>query len=103
MWGVSLPWHRFSSSSCPQFANFSHENWTSELRELAGYPPFCGVSPADFVYHDVDGRLTRQLLPNEPALEGATPEYFIEVKSTSGTQDNSFYTSLSQLQTVRSV
>lgn len=70
---------------------FSHVNWTSEMCEFAGYPAFEGVSHSDFWYHDAQGVLTRELFPDTPSFHGATPEYFIEVKSTSGTQNDRFF------------
>ncbi|KAH7102342.1 hypothetical protein BKA62DRAFT_769775 [Auriculariales sp. MPI-PUGE-AT-0066] len=76
---------------CEHLPNFDLVNWTSELRHFGGLPAFRGVSYADFQYHDHTGTLTRLLLPHETALHGATPEVFIEVKSTSGSQSNTFF------------
>jgi len=83
--------------------DFTGANWTSELRRFAELPPFSGISYADFQYQDHSGELTRQLLPHEPEVHGATPEVFIEVKSTSGSQDNIFHMSSQQFRRVSHV
>jgi len=81
--------------------NFTVDNWTSELRNgIPDLPPFVGISYADFRYHDLTGELTRQLLPHQPEIHGATPEIFIEVKATTGTQDEIFHMSPLQLRYV---
>jgi hypothetical protein len=76
--------------------DFTYANWTSEMREFAEYPAFDGVSHADFQYHDSQGILTGELFPDTPSFLGATPEYFIEVKSTSGAQGDHFFMRESQ-------
>ena len=70
---------------------FTYQNWTSPFRKLAGFPSFTGEELADFVYHDESGVLTRLLFSSQPEYHNATPEYFIEVKATSGDQSNTFF------------
>ncbi|KZV84329.1 hypothetical protein EXIGLDRAFT_842290 [Exidia glandulosa HHB12029] len=87
--------------------DFGHENWTSELRVHAGFPPFEGEELADFQYRDTSGALTRALFASEPDLMDARPEYLIEVKSTSGGQSEPFHMKrrqfLQALQATRSI
>lgn len=80
---------------------FSYENWTSSLRILAGFPAFIGESLADFSYVDTDGALTEKLYPGSGHLLSASPvEYLIEVKATSGEQNDVFYMSRNQFHQV---
>jgi hypothetical protein len=76
--------------------DFSGEaNWTSSLRERAGFAEFTGseLESSDFTYHDKDGVLTRYFqqmqhpysVPawlNTVFLDGSAPLYHLEVKST---------------------
>jgi hypothetical protein len=87
---------------CWLLPGFTHANWTSEARESAGHPKFEGISHADFWYHDLQGVFTRELFPDKPHFHGATPEYFIEVKSTSGPQGDRLFMHGSQFLKARS-
>lgn len=71
--------------------DFSYENWTSELRVHAGFQRFDGEELADFQYLDASGLLTQALFAEDPDYVGTRPEYFIEVKSTSGSQAEPFH------------
>ena len=74
--------------------NFSaEENWTSSLRDRAGFTPYGQREVSDFTYRDVDGRLTshfQQMLSadalpqwlNTVNSDGGGPTYRLEVKST---------------------
>jgi len=79
-----------------QLPNFDYNNWTSELRVMAGFPGIASEdSVADFAYRDDDGRLTKLLFPDEPHVfdNGARYEYLLEVKSTTGEQGDAFHMS----------
>ncbi|KAH7102306.1 hypothetical protein BKA62DRAFT_699996 [Auriculariales sp. MPI-PUGE-AT-0066] len=73
-----------------QLPNFGAENWTSPLRVHAGYESFIGSEDADFEYADEQSVLTRMLFPKSIELFNATPNYFIEVKATSGSRSTPF-------------
>ena len=72
-------------------------NVHSEYRDLA---PWSGPETADLVYEDIDSVLTKILIDagylSQRGWEGATPTYFIEVKTTAGTCETPFYMSNSQ-------
>lgn len=73
--------------------SFGHNNWQSTIRYLASDHPrygdltdWNGVETSDIVYEDSSSALT-DLLINKGHLSdeqwgGATPKYYIEVKST---------------------
>ncbi|EJD42159.1 hypothetical protein AURDEDRAFT_186149 [Auricularia subglabra TFB-10046 SS5] len=70
---------------------FTYENWTSPFRSLAGHPAFDQQELSDFVYHDKSGTLTKHLFSRGSEYYKAAPEYFIEVKTTSGDQSETFH------------
>ncbi|KZV83797.1 hypothetical protein EXIGLDRAFT_304399 [Exidia glandulosa HHB12029] len=79
-----------------QLPNFGYENWTSTLRILAGFPAFIAESLADFTYEDTDGSLTEKLYPGSTSAMSPRPEYLMEVKATSGDQNDTFFMSRNQ-------
>jgi len=84
--------------------DFGPDNWTSELRHLVpGFAPFRGHAYADFTYVDSQGQLTRNWFGPEKAAawHGRWPKYHIEVKSTSGDENEPFHMSPNQMATVR--
>ncbi|KAH7102365.1 hypothetical protein BKA62DRAFT_700171 [Auriculariales sp. MPI-PUGE-AT-0066] len=83
-----------------QISAFDYQHWTSELRVHAGYPGIASeVSLADFVYRDDHGELTSLIFPRDsaPSNPQHTFEYLIEVKSTTGPQDEVFHMSRQQM------
>ncbi len=84
--------------------DFGPDNWTSELREFVpGFTPFRDQAYADFTYLDRQGQLTRAWFGAEKATawHGRWPRYHIEVKSTSGEENEPFHMSRFQMATVR--
>ncbi len=84
--------------------DFGRDNWTSELRHFVpGFAPFHGQAYADFTYFDTQGQLTRTWFGPEKAAawQGRWPRYHIEVKSTSGEENEPFHMSPNQMATVR--
>ncbi|KAJ7125259.1 hypothetical protein C8R44DRAFT_980460 [Mycena epipterygia] len=82
--------------------HFTIDNWTSELRgEIPGLPPYPppADSVADFRYSDTEGILTNILFGNATfnAWAERWPEYHIEVKSTSASEETPFHMSARQL------
>jgi hypothetical protein len=84
--------------------DFGPDNWTSELRHLVpGFAPFRSHAYADFTYIDSQGHLTQNWFGPEKAAawQGRWPKYHIEVKSTSGDENEPFHMSPIQMATVR--
>ncbi|KAE8447535.1 hypothetical protein EG329_010665 [Mollisiaceae sp. DMI_Dod_QoI] len=87
---------------------FDWDNWRSTIRkEVRIHPRYANMLPwphryetADIVYNDVHSILTRYLIDagylDEEAWAGATPEYFIEVKTTTGACHDRFFLSSNQ-------
>ena len=69
---------------------FSHLNWTSELRNFTKFDKFIGGSVTDFMYHDAKGTLTNLLFGSDRRKEwkGAWPTFYLEVKTTNASIDN---------------
>jgi len=69
---------------------FTYENWTSGLRDRAGFEAFEGNEDrcADFTFQDVKARMTEWLVKKgvEEARTWVSkpPVYHVEVKSTTG-------------------
>ncbi|KAJ7725654.1 hypothetical protein DFH07DRAFT_931477 [Mycena maculata] len=84
--------------------DFTMDNWTSELRgEIPDFPPHSAGSMADFHYTDEQGVLTRTLFGEDIYKKWADhwPQYYLEVKSTSGQhQTVPFHMSSRQLELV---
>lgn len=87
--------------------SFGRGNWKSTIRkEARQHPDYHDLSPwigsetADIVYQDSESYLTALLiehgyLPEEQWRE-VTPQYYIEVKTTTGSCESPFFTSKSQ-------
>lgn len=62
--------------------------------------PWTGRETSDIVYHDTQGVLTELLILNRyldrGRWDGRTPQYFIEVKTTTSSYDTPFFMSDSQ-------
>jgi hypothetical protein len=90
---------------------FSRSNWRSNIRkEVTIHPdyhdlnPWSGAETADIVYKDTDSFLTRLLVEKgylpSASWQSTHPEYFMEVKSATGTCDTQFYMSKGQYRLV---
>lgn len=91
--------------------DFSRGNWQSTIRdyvrvhdEYSDMQPWQGMETADFRYTDTNGTLTSFLI-NKGYLRsnvwsGKRPEYYLEVKSTSGPCETAFYMSKYQYKRV---
>ncbi|KAI0052020.1 hypothetical protein FA95DRAFT_1533561 [Auriscalpium vulgare] len=82
--------------------SFGPDNWTSELRgQVPGFLPYQGQSLADFTYRDVYGTLTAYWYGMEKmgAWRGHWPMFHIEVKATSGAENEPFHMSRRQMNT----
>jgi len=87
------------------------DNWRSTIRgEVAVHPAYMdleswrGRETADIVYTDTNSYLTRMLIRRgylEDLWIEAEPEYFIEVKTTTGSCDDRFFMSDNQYRMVR--
>ncbi|KAF7543724.1 hypothetical protein G7Z17_g10511 [Cylindrodendrum hubeiense] len=96
----------------PSLPEFSAENWRSTIRKYTTVhpkytfmPPWKGKETADIVYFDQTRTLTEALidkgyLKRESWVE-KTPEYLIEVKSTTGPLHRPFYMSKRQYQRIQ--
>jgi hypothetical protein len=85
---------------CSTLDEFSRDNWTSALSKK--YDDDVTLDEeSDFYYHDVNGTLTNQLFGERESDWQEYPEYFIEVKTTSGLADRPFYMSHKQVALVR--
>lgn len=81
--------------------NFDVDNWTSELRTYAGLPAYEDKSVSDFQYRDEQGALTRMIFGGAiPDWLASSPEYFVEVKTTSGALGTPFHMSAAQIDLV---
>ncbi|KAI0977216.1 hypothetical protein F4678DRAFT_468441 [Xylaria arbuscula] len=90
---------------------FSRQNWQSNMRkyvivhpEYADMNEWSGWETSDITYCDVQGKLTTELIEKgylvRNTWEGKHPNYFIEVKTTTGSCEKPFYTSKAQYQRV---
>ena len=91
--------------------DFTERHWTSTLKEHAkdsasdvDFAPYNNPEKADFIYEDVHGYLTAALLKAgykevEP-WQAKPPVYCIEVKTTTGDNNNVFSMSTQQAQLV---
>lgn len=95
----------------PGLPEFSRDNWQSTIRkyvtvhpEYARMAAWNGRETADIVYEDNGSVLTELLIDKgylaQDQWRGSMPEYFIEVKSTTGSRDMPFYMSKHQYQRV---
>jgi hypothetical protein len=84
-------------------------NWRSTIRkEVRVHPayedlePWNGIETADFVFHDIGKDLGRELNECGYQFEGLSDgiKFYIEVKTTTGRCEESFYMSGSQYQRV---
>ncbi|KAI0550058.1 hypothetical protein F4679DRAFT_544790 [Xylaria curta] len=73
--------------------------------EYADMEEWRGRETSDIVYWDAQSTLTGQLIGNgflaRDSWEGKRPQYYIEVKYTTGSCDTPFYMSKAQYQRVR--
>lgn len=92
--------------------NFDASNWRSTIREEVrvhpGYKdlePWNGIETADIVYHDIENELGRAHHNSGYQFEGLLDgiRFDIEVKSTTGRCEDTFYMSGSQYQRVSPV
>ncbi|CRG88031.1 Cadherin-89D [Talaromyces islandicus] len=92
---------------------FNRQNWKSRIRkEVQVHPEYHDLTPwsreeiSDISYIDSESVLTDLLIENgylsANQWRGKTPEYLIEVKSTTGVCDKAFYMSKSQYRRMRS-
>jgi hypothetical protein len=92
---------------------FSWENWKSTKRHLVSVhnryqnmPEWHGRETADIVYQDQDSVLTSRLIEKgylaSNRWEGRSPCYFIEVKTTVGAWNTTFYCSQNQFDMMQS-
>lgn len=90
---------------------FSWENWQSTIRgyvrvhnEYSNIQPWQGMETADFRYTDATGTLTSFLIDTgylrSNIWSGKRPEYYFEIKSTTGPCENAFYMSKYQYERV---
>ena len=95
----------------PALSGFSLDNWQSKIRhyvsvhdEYSGIQPWRGSETSDFRYTDSSGTLTSMLIDKgylrSNIWSGKRPEYYLEIKSTTGPCENPFYMSKYQYQTV---
>lgn len=96
----------------PPLTNWGEDNWQSTIRrfvtvhpDYSEMTPWYGREKADINYNDVNGDFTA-LLIDRGYLEadewaGKHPEYFIEVKTTTGPLEAPFYMSKHQYERVR--
>lgn len=80
---------------------FDFHNWTSTLRTQAGFEEFTGEEITDFEYDDTEGVLAQSLFPDRMVTDGTHLKFFIEVKATSGSNEEPFQLSCRQLDHVR--
>ncbi|KAH6876838.1 hypothetical protein B0T10DRAFT_497374, partial [Thelonectria olida] len=94
----------------PELPGFGRNNWKSTIRSyVTGHPDYNDMSPwngretADITYQDVSGALTSLLADaghmdtwDADRVRQARPEFFIEVKSTTGPFETPFYMSKAQ-------
>lgn len=82
--------------------SFGYGDWRSKIRnEVIVHPKYANMRPwtegetSDLVYKDNDSSLTRFLIVGgylEAGIwAGAKPEYYIEVKTTTGEWNNQFF------------
>ena len=100
----------FEVLSNQELPNWSWTNWQSTIRhyvtvhqDYTFLQPWRQSETADIVYHDVESKLTGILVDKGYVDEwwlGATPKYFIEVKTTTGSCSTPFYMSWRQYQLV---
>lgn len=74
-------------------------------QEYVDISPWTGRETADIVYNDTTGVLTRVLIDlgylDRDGWDGVTPEYYIEVKTTTGPSKVPFFISENQYRLVR--
>ncbi|KAL3476148.1 hypothetical protein BJX99DRAFT_270598 [Aspergillus californicus] len=90
----------------PALPGFSQANWQSTIRKYASIHedyadllPWSGRETADIRYTDTEGVFTSLLITKGYLSEswaGKTPEYYLEVKSTTSSVDTRFFMSDSQ-------
>ncbi|KAH8702222.1 hypothetical protein BGW36DRAFT_289384 [Talaromyces proteolyticus] len=92
---------------------FGRDNWKSNIRkEVCVHPAYHNLAPwneaevSDISYKDSASVLTRIMIDNGylpgSRWQGATPEYLIEVKSTTGAWESAFFMSKSQYRRMQS-
>lgn len=99
------------SALSPALTGWGRANWESRIRRFVSvHPryrnlePWNGTETADLTYNDVQGELTPLLIEcgylREEEWSGARPQYFLEVKTTTGPAQNAFYMSKHQYRRV---
>jgi hypothetical protein len=87
--------------------SFSHSDWRSKIRnEVTIHPKYADMEPwakeetSDLVYKDNDSSLTTSLIVKGyldiGIWAGEKPEYYIEVKTTTGKYNDRFFMSRKQ-------
>lgn len=89
---------------------FSQSNWQSTIRKYVNIhedyhdlEPWKGAETADITYDDKEGEFTKLLVENQYLDDiwiGATPKYYLEVKTTTKECETRFFVSKSQYQRV---
>ncbi|KAB8210439.1 hypothetical protein BDV34DRAFT_220576 [Aspergillus parasiticus] len=85
-----------------ELPGFNRANWRSNIRkrvsvhpEYQDLTPWNGAETADIIYHDSNAALTNTLIDagylSNAQWQGARPTYFIEVKTTTGELETSFF------------
>jgi hypothetical protein len=101
----------------PALPSFTRANWESTIRKYArAHPdyadmdPWYGAETSDITYKDTTSALTSFLMDkgylrswDEEAAAQGRPQYFIEVKSTTGPYQTPFYMSKYQYRRVSSI
>ncbi|KAI1748144.1 hypothetical protein F4782DRAFT_384783 [Xylaria castorea] len=105
----------FSHLSRPDgLPGFSRDNWESNMRKYVIIHPeytdmdeWRGRETSDITYRDVQSKLTTELIEKgylaRNRWEGKHPNYFIEVKTTTGCCETPFYISKAQYQRTTSM
>lgn len=101
-------------SLSPSLTMFSLVNWQSTIRDLVKFhPEYSQITrwpghreTADLVYDDGSGDLTRVLIERgylDGSWEGCTPNFLLEVKTTTGPCETPFFMSKTQYERVSTV
>ncbi|KAI1125093.1 hypothetical protein F5Y10DRAFT_284521 [Nemania abortiva] len=101
--------HLFGPDGLP---GFSRHNWESNMRkyviihpEYADMDEWNGRETSDITYWDVQSKLTTELIEKgylaRDTWGGKHPNYFIEVKTTTGSCETPFYISKAQYQRIQ--
>ncbi|KAE8325087.1 hypothetical protein BDV39DRAFT_207210 [Aspergillus sergii] len=90
-----------------ELPGLNRTNWRSNIRkrvsvhpEYQDLTPWNGAETADIIYHDINSALTNILIDagslSNAQWQGARPTYYIEVKTTTGELETSFFMSKGQ-------